>query len=396
MAWRDQWQTASFRGVVFRFRSAAAVLGRRNVVHSFPGRDEPYVEDMGRKAREFTLEAFVLGDDYIAWRDRLEAACEQAGPGELVHPTRGRMLVAVQDCRPSESVDAGGMASYSLTFIEAGSNAFPSVRVDTQAAVTVAADDAITASVNDFADKFSIDGKPSFVAVQALADVNAALDTAYGATLRAFAQINVLPGIYAGLSTLKGQAEQWLSLPATLGDKLSSQVQMIGDLFEGEHAYEAGGAVAESSSGALPSSTSTPARAQATSNTVAVSQLMQRSGLVVAARAAAQISFASSTDALAVRDSLADRLEAAAETASDDVYFALMALRAAVVRDIGARAADLARLMQYTPRATIPAVVLAYQLYGDATRADEIVARNHVRHAGFVPGGEPLEVLANG
>ena len=71
MAWRDQWQTAKFRGVEFRFRTASATLGRRNVVHSYPGRDDPYVEDMGRKAREFSLEAFVLGDDYMAWRDRL-------------------------------------------------------------------------------------------------------------------------------------------------------------------------------------------------------------------------------------------------------------------------------------------------------------------------------------
>lgn len=395
MAWRDQWQTATFRGVKFRFRSASAVLGRRNVVHSYPGRDDPYVEDMGRKAREFTLEAFVLGTDYMAWRDQLEAACEKSGPGELVHPTRGRMQVAVQDCRPTESVDAGGMASYSLSFIEAGGNAFPTVRVDTQAANTVAADAAVAAIRADFANKFSISGMPSFVSVRALASVNSALDTAYGATLRGFAQVNVLPGIYADLSTLKGQAEQWLSLPATLGEKLSAQVEMIGDLFNAEHAYSAGGAVAESVS-AQPSNISTPAQAQATQNTVAVAQLMQRSGLVVAARAAGAISYASSNDALLVRDSLVDRLDAAAETASDEVYFALSNLRSVLVRDIGARAANLTRLIQYTPGQTLPAIVLAYRLYGDAERADEIVARNRVRHAGFVPGGQPLEVLTNG
>lgn len=395
MAWRDQWQTATFRGVKFRFRSASAVLGRRNVVHSYPGRDDPYVEDMGRKAREFTLEAFVLGTDYMAWRDQLEAACEQSGPGELVHPTRGRMQVAVQDCRPTESVDAGGMASYSLSFIEAGGNAFPTVRVDTQAAITVAADAAVAAIRADFANKFSISGMPSFVSVRALASVNSALDTAYGATLRGFAQVNVLPGIYADLSTLKGQAEQWLSLPATLGEKLSAQVEMIGDLFNSEHAYSAGGAVAESIS-AQPSNISTPAQAQATQNTVAVAQLMQRSGLVVAARAAGAISYASSNDALLVRDSLVDRLDVAAETASDEVYFALSNLRSVLVRDIGTRAANLTRLIQYTPGQTLPAIVLAYRLYGDAERADEIVARNRVRHAGFVPGGQPLEVLTNG
>jgi prophage DNA circulation protein len=42
--------------------------------------------------------------------------------------------------------------------------------------------------------------------------------------------------------------------------------------------------------------------------------------------------------------------------------------------------------------ATLPALVVAHRVYGDATRADEIVSRNRVRHPGFVPGGIALEV----
>jgi prophage DNA circulation protein len=39
--------------------------------------------------------------------------------------------------------------------------------------------------------------------------------------------------------------------------------------------------------------------------------------------------------------------------------------------------------------------VVAHQLYGDATKADEIIARNrNVRHPGFVRGGQALEVLS--
>jgi prophage DNA circulation protein len=47
------------------------------------------------------------------------------------------------------------------------------------------------------------------------------------------------------------------------------------------------------------------------------------------------------------------------------------------------------------PQATQPALVLAYSLYEDASRDADIIARNNVRHPGFVPGGRTLEVLAD-
>ena len=47
-----------------------------------------------------------------------------------------------------------------------------------------------------------------------------------------------------------------------------------------------------------------------------------------------------------------------------------------------------------TARNGMPALVAAYNLYGTATRADEIVSRNHVRHPGRVPGQTQLEVLS--
>jgi len=66
------------------------------------------------------------------------------------------------------------------------------------------------------------------------------------------------------------------------------------------------------------------------------------------------------------------------------------------VRDITARGADLPRLVAISMPATLPALVVAYLAFGDATRAAEIVARNAIiiRHPGFVPGGIPLEALA--
>jgi prophage DNA circulation protein len=56
----------------------------------------------------------------------------------------------------------------------------------------------------------------------------------------------------------------------------------------------------------------------------------------------------------------------------------------------------LARLQAYTPAITEPAVVIAQRLYGSAgldSRADELIARNRVKHPGFVPGSVTIQVV---
>jgi prophage DNA circulation protein len=101
--------------------------------------------------------------------------------------------------------------------------------------------------------------------------------------------------------------------------------------------------------------------------------------------------------AIKVREELVDRIDTESEaTPSDEVYVALSDLRTSVVQAVPNPEQDLARIVQYVPRETQPSLLVAYQIYGDAGRADEITARNGPRHPGFLTGGAQLEVLANG
>ena len=79
-------------------------------------------------------------------------------------------------------------------------------------------------------------------------------------------------------------------------------------------------------------------------------------------------------------------------SASDDLYNSLSDLSAAIVADLGTRP-GLPSLVALTLTVDLPALVIAQRLYGDAARAEDIVARNQVAHPGFVPGGRTLEVL---
>lgn len=395
MAIRPGMHQASFRGVTFHVRSGGAQIGRRTVVHQYPSRDTPYVEDMGRKAREFTIEAFVLGPDYMAARDKLEAACEQPGPGELIHPWRGRLNVAVMDCRPQESIEQLGMASFSITFTESGVNAQPAVRADTVGLVDAAADSSVAAFSADFAKQFSVSGQPDFVFSDATSQVNTALDGLLTASRGMLPDMSLLPIFNSQAGSVLGRVTQLLRLPTDLAASITGQIAGLRGLaLAPTSAFSALQTLFGYGKDEPLIPRTTPARTAQADNREAVQALVRRTAIANAAQASARTEFASRNEALATRDALAAAIEAEAETAPDTVYLALTDLRVAVVRDITARGADLASLVNYTPKATLPALVIAHQLYGDAARSDEIVARNRVRHPGFVPGGQVLEVLA--
>ena len=76
-SWRDKMGKASFRGVEFYIDGAELGTGRRGPVHKYPGRDVPYREDTGCEAREFPVEAHVVGDDYLTQKESLLKALEE-------------------------------------------------------------------------------------------------------------------------------------------------------------------------------------------------------------------------------------------------------------------------------------------------------------------------------
>ena len=156
MAWRDHLIPAAFRGARFHVARHESQGGRRVHVHEYPGRDEPYPEDLGRRAREFEVEGYVVGDDYFAARDALLDACDAAGPGQLDHPYLGRRRVACTGCTVAESTREGRMARIAMTFVEAGENRYPASGADTPAAVNAQAERADALMIQRFREEFAV------------------------------------------------------------------------------------------------------------------------------------------------------------------------------------------------------------------------------------------------
>jgi len=393
VSWRDQLQKAKFRDAPFFVTSASGAAGRRTAKHEYPQRDESYVEDMGRKAREFTLDAFVIGADYMVRRDALLTAIETPGPGLLVHPYRGSFKVSVTECRYTESSDRGGMATFQLTFVETSDAALPDTRSDTQAQVSTEVDASHIAVHDEFVKKFKVLGLPAFVGTAALANVNKALDTVRSAILTGIPDMAILPAFTWELAHLTDSIVDLLVLPSDLASRLANQIAALGSVFSPLDAYFSNTQLSHFGANLPVVPQTTPSRVQQSANQQAVVNLVRTASLIEAARASSQMTFSSRNEAMMVRGELTSLLDTAAMTAPDSVYNSLSRLRSAVVRDITARGADMAQVVSYTPRITLPALVISHQLYGDARRTDEIVVRNRIQHPGFVPGGRALEVL---
>lgn len=398
MAWRDDLRPGSFRGVPFHTASGEMETGRRVALHQYPGRDLPWPEDLGRRSRTHEIELYVLGDDCAARRDALLAACEEPGPGRLVHHWLGEMDVSVTACRLLESTREGRIARFRLTLVEAGDNRQPQGRGDTGAGVGSAADALLSAAAADFVARYVTAGLPQFVAdaaaavlgdfaglfglasgsatgtdAESAAGLAAALAGLDASTLARdpAGQASAVTGLVGGLSEVAANAAEALALLRRLS--------LFGDGLK-----------------AVPAITSVR-RAQA-ANQDAQTGLVRRAALAEMARAAADSGFAARDDAQTLRDEIAGladaELTAAADAGDDDSFAAISALLAAVVRDIGARGASLAPLRNVTLAQPEPALTLAWELYEDIGRAAEIAGRAGARHPGFLPAGDSFGVLA--
>ena len=407
MRWRDRLQPGSYRGVRFEVDRSSGSLGRRNAVHEYPGRDRPWVEDTGRRTREFSEEVFVIGTNYDVARNALIAAIEQEGPGELVHPKLGAMRVSMTDgCRWSESTREGGMAKFTLDFIESGEAAFPLTQIDTVAAVDEAVNSGLTAVQSDFNSAFTVDGLPGWVAASSgdllsnglnvlgdfVPQIGGGLDSVFAAT----------QGVKGLLSDVTGL----LPNPALLAGRLAD---VMGPIIGGSPGINGPLALVDKLAGAVsvPSLVAlTPSRVQQALNHTAIGSLVTNTATLLATKQIAKLSsavgvsvvdspFNSRQHALSVRTDLVGRLETLASSGSDALFDSVRTLTPALVKHVDAHGFGLASAVAHTPLAELPALVMAHQLYGDAGAEQDLIIRNGIRNPGAVAAGYAMEVLSN-
>jgi prophage DNA circulation protein len=380
---------ASFRKIPFQVESTEFETGRRVQVHEYPQRDKPYPQDMGRSTRNIEFNAFVVGADYVEQTNALLGAIEEYGAGTLIHPWFGSLKVNCLPCRVSLNKDLG-LATFSLSFVEAGELKFPSSATSTAAASRKAAKKLEEKSVNRFAQVFKALKFISNVAEQAL--------TIYGKVLAFIANpvfalssllgFGALPGnllslgalfgapislgwTFAGLLNLSGKAKSLSGNDSTLAPAIRGLTRMAIDP-----------ALAQPATPIYTTATT----AQININQIAILAHARQLLLVQAVGLSSYLNCSIYDDTLALKNELAAALDAEMLLATDDdLYQSLADARSAMWEDLTARSRDSARLSTITPPDVLPMLAIAYDYYEDANRDLEIIGRNKIHHPAFVP-----------
>ena len=103
----------------------------------------------------------------------------------------------------------------------------------------------------------------------------------------------------------------------------------------------------------------------------------------------ARTKFVSRQDVDALKLTMRQPFDDAEEIAADDMdqatFMSLIALDAAITNFLVVTARPLPMMIGYQFAAPLPSLVVAYRLYQDASRADQIVSENKIVHPAFCP-----------
>lgn len=456
MSWHGSILRGSWRGVPMRVLSVSMSAGRRSVLHEFPAQTLPMVEDLGRATRRWTVEAVVVGPNYLAERDELRQALEKPGAGELTLPTIGLVTASLAEPATfSERPDEAGLCRVSATFVEATSGLRVAVKVDPRATArqaietarqtvteaTVAEIEAAQAAYEsalgmpDALDAARESATPETVGLVALPSevsgsvldaVSNALETAVAAVESALQTLAAPVEAMAGIRARIREARASLETLAAAPDKAAEMVLDIVDeavALAADASALSGWSIdtaarllrlcavvtpdgaSELIHGApdpivAVAASPAPSALLDTLSSAAITRLRLAAWTLAVAEAALDTDCATSDSARALADAI-DALSAAAIDARSDADNAnterlaiaqAVAMTGRLLREV---AVDLPRLTAYVPPTTAPAVLIAHRLYGDANRADEIARLNRLPDPLRVTGGQALEVLAD-
>jgi prophage DNA circulation protein len=405
LAGRPRALPCSFRGVPFFAVSTANTFGRRIAQHQFPKYDIPYMEDMGRRAREFAIQGFVIGRNWELARNELITACETPQAGTLQHPDYGQFEAICESCAVTESrVGALFRSDFELRFVESGKNEIPQPVVNFALQIRNAIAD-IYALVNDALTLAYVVSKlpgtlksvfttfmgtataptrsiPNNAVQRRLAQLDST-DIENSATV---ARLLAIPPAITAEFVARNlrEASGSITTAPPVGDSSPITPYQAMTLLEQLIAVES----------LLPVG-NTPKKRLLRQSIRAAEVALKTSAAVEITRAITYIDFQSLDEAqeawLRALANLDTVMGLAAAENMDVVYRQLSRQKARLGDDIAERAPTLDRIVYRAVHQPLPALVIAYREYGDVAQEQAIVSRNRIRHPGFVQS-ERLEL----
>lgn len=453
--WPRTLRPASYRGARFFVEKDTIETGRRLVVHEFPLKDVPYVEDLGRDANKISVTAYVVGDSADGEERALRRACESGGAGRLSLPMEA-LQAHCESCSRDFAKDKLGYVAFSLKFVREGTGggAGGQPAAFLGAMVGRAASALVVAAGARFLAGFRTSGAAGFVRDAAAAEVRG-----LAATLLVMADglpldRGLAPAVHTGVRGIYDDADALATVgeptgrlgrtsalpPSSAADRQRSVAAELASAAylgsgRGGSLPPAASAIAEAAPDGPPPAlvvrlaavvetmrlavapevwlaesvtltvyqpagpvppTATPSRRRIAANAVAMAETVRLVALAAWAEAAAARIFTDRRQAIQARADAAEmfaaEMEALGEPGRYHARVETMEIAGRLAEYLTRRIADLAPVIGVETGAVMPSLWWSQRIYGTAHRAGELTARNRVIHASFMPA--TFEALA--
>ncbi len=388
------WRT-SYKGAAFFVETDTEGGGRRIVIHEFPMRDTPYLEDLGERYREFSLTAYVASDRADSDAAALMSVCATRGPGIVVLPGQGPVLVRCLEFNRKHEKDKLGYIAHELRFVREGfGSALASVTslinmvfIQAEAVATIAAAAfAATALFKDQPDYVSetlVSGTENALATFEAARTSVNVEPVANAKQRDVIQeaFTALPVAMAeeDAVAIEGIGLTVMNVAMALAENMDANtaISIMGDIVTVTPLVEAPD----------PLTTSIHRHSVATNKNVS-NTLLRIAALTAYCEAIVKVKLSDRPFAITLRANVSgffDEQLGALPSESYEVYYSLIKLRDATIDYLSRAILDLAPVVKVTASLGMPSLFWAWRLYADPTRSGELVARNRIEHPSFMP-----------
>lgn len=367
--WRNAFLPAAYRGAAFKVEIEGGSFGRRLSIAPIAYSDQAVIEDMGGLPDRFQVTAYCAGDIADAQCKALLAALKRKGGGVLVLPMIGPKRCRAEQWGFTRFKGRAGYVGIDIDFVVEGLSAVPFLPA------------AAAGLLSDLASAIAPVAAAAFASRVVSASGGAREDIAATASHRAqalsaladLAGTSDVPSVATtAIAAASTAAANVLSAPKTHATATVTAWRMIGRYFEPAKVFDLASAELEASMGAT------------------VADTLARAGQLAAlSLAAVRRDYSARADATEARAVLARRADPVLVESSaafgSDVFAWVAETSGQAALAISRIAADRAPLVRVESGVSLPSAVAAYALYGDANRADELVARNRVATPALMP-----------
>lgn len=393
--WLKTLHRASYKGRAFFVETDVEAGGRRIVVHQFPMRDHPFLEDLGEDKREFTVTAYVASDRADSDATALMQICAQRGPGVVVLPTIGPRTVRCLTFRRTHAKDRLGYLAIELTFVREGFTSAVATVASLANLLFVLAEQTVETLAQTFATAVTVQNAPDYVTKTGLDGVDTALatweavrtthivDSAIGAAQRTAiaAKFATAVDVFAteDAEQIATLAQSVVTIASELGSGMAPDVALA--------------AFADVLNETDPTVSTTVAssvkwKPYVLRSANAGRALLRIAALIAYCEAVGRISLGDRQSAITLRANVAEYFDAQLEalpSEDHELYLAGLKLRDITIEYLSRTILDLAPVATVSANLEMPSLYWAWRLYSDPVRSSELVSRNMVPHPSFMP-----------